>query len=103
MQPEKQIQNDILAWFDKLEHEGRPIIFDRRQAGGFSYKKGIPDVWAAYNGRHIEVEVKVPGKELRPMQEKFALRCKQMNTLHIVAYSVEQVKEFFKENLDGTL
>ena len=98
MQPEKQIQNDILAWFAKLEEEGYPIIYDRRQAGGFSYKKGIPDVWASYDGRHIEIEVKVPEKELRPMQEKFKLKCQQRNTLYLCAKSLQDVKNFIKEH-----
>ena len=60
MTPEKIIQNKIIAYLKKLEKEGKPIYVERRQAGGFAYKMGIADLYAAINGIHIEIEVKRP-------------------------------------------
>lgn len=98
MTPEKRVQNEILNYFKKLKDAGKPIFYERRQAGGFSYKMGIPDVYAVYNGQHIEVEVKRPGGQMSPMQEKFRDMCKRINILWMCADSVEQVKQFFYEH-----
>ena len=67
---EKEIQNEILNYLETLEKANFPILHDRRQAGGFNYKMGIPDVWAVINGIHLEIECKAPGKHLRTMQRE---------------------------------
>lgn len=95
MTPEKKVQTDILKYFKKLKDAGKPIFYERRQAGGFSYKMGIPDVYVVYNGRHVEIEVKQPGGQLSPLQEKFRDMCKRNNILWICAESLEDVKRFF--------
>ena len=97
MTPEKYVQNAIVAYMSKLEQAGLPIWWERRQAGGFSYKKGIPDLYASYDGYHIEIEVKAPGKELRPMQMKFAKKCAQLHIRYICADSVALFKQQMKE------
>ena len=58
MTPEKRVQNKIVDYLHALEDEGFPIFVERRNAGGFSYKKGIPDLYAVINGQHVEIEVK---------------------------------------------
>ena len=83
MTPEKRIQNKIIAYLKKLEKEGKPIYVERRQAGGFSYKMGIADLYAIVNGLHIEIEVKRPGGSLRPMQEKWRDQCLAKNIFWI--------------------
>ena len=56
MTPEKQVQNKIVGFLKTL-----PDCFvERRNAGGFGYHAGVPDVWFVYRGRHVEVEVKAP-------------------------------------------
>lgn len=57
MTPEKQIQNKILKFLKDLPD----CYVERRQAGGLSYKVGMPDVWCLYAGTHVEIEVKAPG------------------------------------------
>ena len=79
MTPEKIVQNKVIAYFKKLEESGLPVYVERRQAGGFSYKMGIADLYAVINGHHLEIEVKRPGGNLRPMQEKWRDRCKSKN------------------------
>lgn len=95
MTPEKIVQNKILNYLHLLKEEGLPLFYERRQAGGFSYKMGIPDVYAVYNGKHIEIEVKAPGKQLRPMQIKFKDMCERNNTKYICVDNIDDFKDFF--------
>lgn len=97
MTPEKMIQSKIISYLSKLEKEGHPIFYEKRQAGGFAYKKGLPDIYVVYNGEHIEVEVKRKGGQLSPMQEAWARRFKQLGITHYVADDVEKFKQFMKE------
>lgn len=96
MTPEKRVQNNIVAYLKRLENEGMPIFVERRQAGGFSYKMGIPDLYAVINGFHLEIEVKAPGGELRPMQEKYKEKCKQKNIAYVCADNLDVVKDITK-------
>lgn len=100
MTPEKRVQNNIVAYFKKLQDEGLAVYIERRQAGGFSYKMGIADLYAVVNGIHLEIEVKKPGGELRPMQEKWRDRCKKMNILWVCADKVEDVEKKVNEIFD---
>ncbi len=97
MTPEKVVQNAIVAYFKKLKDEGKPVMIERRQAGGFSYKAGIPDLYAVYDGYHIEIEVKRPGGSLRVMQEKYKEKCEQLHIRYICASSVNEMKAKMKE------
>ena len=99
MTPEKEVQNKIIAYLKKLEKEGKPIYTERRQAGGFSYKMGIADVYTVVNGIHVEIEVKRPGGQLRPMQEKWRDLCKAKNIAWVCATSVEDVKPLVEKIL----
>lgn len=94
MTPEKQIQNDILDYLKHLKQSFEPIFYERRQAGGFSYKKGIPDIYCVYYGIHIEIEVKKPGGQLSTMQEKFRDMCETNNIKWICVDDVSQIKEY---------
>ena len=41
MTPEKRVQNKIIEYLKQLRDNNKPIFYERRQAGGYSYKKGI--------------------------------------------------------------
>ena len=97
MTPEKEVQNKIIKYLKELRKKGYPCYVERRQAGGYSYRMGIADLYAVYNGIHIEIEVKAPGKLMGPMQEKWKKECEDLNIIHIVADNVEDVKNFFKK------
>lgn len=98
MTPEKKVQNKILDYLKTLEKEGYPVYSERRQAGGFSYKTGIADVYAVINGKHIEIEVKAPGGKLKPMQEKWRDRCKKNNILWVCVDNINDFQFFIQEN-----
>lgn len=79
MTPEKIVQNAIVNFLNKQQkQEHQPVFVERRNAGGFSYKKGIPDLYAVINGIHLEIEVKAPGGSMSTMQEKFRDKCKRL-------------------------
>lgn len=99
MTPEKRVQNAIVTYLSKLRQQGEPILVERRQAGGFSYKKGLPDLYVVYNGLHIEIEVKRVGGHQSPMQEKWEDRFEKLGIPYILADSVDDVKNFFEEFL----
>ena len=92
MTPEKRVQNEILSYLKNLS-KTEPLFYERRQAGGFSYKMGIPDIYFVYNGIHVEVEVKAPNGHLSPMQEKFREMCEKKNIIWVCADSLEDVKK----------
>lgn len=94
MTPEKIVQNAIVKYLDSLNKQGFPVYVERRQAGGFSYKKGMPDLYAVINGQHLEIEVKAPGCSLRPMQEKRRDICKSLNIDWICSDNVDEFAEF---------
>ena len=91
MTPEKRVQNAIVDYLNELQKHGAPVFVERRNAGGFSYKKGIPDLYAVINGIHLEIEVKQPGAQLETMQEKYRDKCAQLNICWICADCVENV------------
>lgn len=97
MTPEKRIQNKILKYLDELEKSGHQVFHQRRQAGGYSYKKGIPDIYCIVKGKHIEIEVKAPGGHLSPMQEKFRDLCKRNNIEWICVDDIEEFKSFINK------
>lgn len=96
MTPEKQIQNKIIKYLNSLVERGLPVFFERRQAGGFSYKKGIPDLYAVINGRHVEIEIKKPGGRLSTMQEKFKNICRCRNIAYICTDNIEDFEKFIE-------
>lgn len=96
MTPEKIVQNNIVDYLNRLANEGLPVLVERRNAGGFSYKKGIPDLYAIINGIHLEIEVKRPGGQPSMMQLKYADKCRAKNIPWICADNVEVIEGIVK-------
>lgn len=93
--PEGNVQQDIIDYVNYLEDYGYPIWYERRQAGGFNYKKGAPDLFVVYNGIHIEVEVKQQDGERSPLQEKWEKRCKnKYKCEYVCVYSFLEFKKY---------
>lgn len=96
MTPEKKVQNSIIKYFKDLEKKGAPCLIERRQAGGFNYKKGVPDLYAVYKGRHMEIEVKKLGGKLSSMQYKQKEKYESIGIIYICAESLNQVIDTLK-------
>lgn len=97
MNRETVIQNKILRYLKDLEKEGYPLYVERRQAGGFSYKKGVADVYFVYDGYHVEVECKTESGKLKVLQEKWRDYCIERGIGYICARSLEDVKKVVDE------
>lgn len=94
--PEKRVQNKILKYLER-ESEHLPLYYERRQAGGFNYKKGLPDIYFVLNGHHVEVEVKADEeKERTPAQEKWELRFRSLNIPYILVYDIDDFTSYFE-------
>ena len=97
MTPEKEVQNQIVAYFKRLNDAGINNYVERRQAGGFSYKMGLPDLFVVIFGKHIEIEVKQPGGQPRATQEKWARRFTEMGAIYLCADSVIDVIDLIEK------
>ena len=94
---EKDVQNKILNYLKKLKNEGHPIYYERRQAGGFSYKKGLPDIYFTYHGLHFEIEVKSSTGQLSTTQEIWQRIFTKNSTPYVVVNNFEKFKELVDE------
>ena len=103
MTPEKRVQNACLDYLKKLADKGLPIMYERRQAGGFSYKMGAADVWFTIGGIHFELEIKAPGKSLRPMQEKWRDICESRGIMCMCIDNIETFEEFVDKLIKETI
>lgn len=92
MTPEKKVQNDIILYLKSLN-----VFYERRQTGGFNYKKGIPDLYFVYKGQHVEVEVKKENGSLSIMQEKFRDMCKEKSIKWTCVSSLNEFKTFVEQ------
>ena len=72
--PERKVKKKLINYIKGLQNSGIPIYYEPREAGGFTYRQGLPDLWIVYNNRHIEIEVKAPGGEQSTMQLKWSER-----------------------------
>lgn len=92
MKTEQQIQTDILDWLTWHGHEAYKIVTGN--------KAGIPDIVACLKpfGRFLVVEVKRPNGKVTPLQEYRIKRINMTGGLGVVATSVDDVKEYLKNN-----
>lgn len=97
MTPESIVANQITKWFDELKSKGLPLLYFRRQAGGFSYKKGLPDYYGSFKGRHFELETKKYEGEQSIMQQKWQKIFEDNGDMYFLA------KDFESFQIDFTL
>ena len=100
MTPEKIVQNAVISYLKDLEKAGNAVYVERRQAGGFSYKMGIADLYAVIDGQHVEIEIKRKGGHQSVMQEKWELRCKQLKMKYVCVADVAQVRDFIYDTFN---
>lgn len=97
MTPEQRIQERILSMFKAMAREGEPIFWEKRQAGGFTYRKGLPDIYGSYYGRHFEIEVKAKKGRPGAMQEKWEARFRAIGVAYLRTSDPEKVRAFLAE------
>lgn len=98
MTPETKVKEDILEYFKKLQNQGIPLFYERRQAGGFSYKKGLPDIYFVYDGIHIELELKAKEGHPSGMQIMWQRKFKELyNIDDYIVESVDEVKQIIEK------
>lgn len=90
---ESQIQKSFINYLKKLQKEGKNIFYEKRQAGGYIYRKGIPDLYIVINSIHIEVEIKKEGGERSNLQFRWE---KYFNKISIPYYVCDNLEEFKK-------
>lgn len=96
--PENKVKNAIIKYFKTLQDKGLPLFYERRQSGGFSYKKGLPDMYFVYKGVHVELELKAENGSPSSMQLMWQRKFREL--YHIEDYivsSVDEVKEIIKK------
>ena len=89
--PEKKIQNKII---DFLKTH-KDLYYERRQAGGYSYRAGLPDIWFLFKGTHVEVEVKADKGFPSPLQVAKEIELKNAGCLYWRGTSVDDFIAFF--------
>lgn len=85
---ESSIQKSILDYLNSL-----PRCRARNNHGSAFSGAGEPDITACYYGRHIEIEVKLPGERPTKLQEHTLAKWAEAGAVTLVAISVDDVKE----------
>lgn len=62
-------------------------------------RKGEPDITGSFCGLHFELEVKVPGNKLTPLQKVRLEEWQASGSLVGVVHSLEEVQELFYQYL----
>ena len=96
MANEGKLQSKILS-FLKAEMKNDNCYFERRNAVGLNYRKGIPDIWFTKNGQHYELELKDPAGSRSTMQVKWAERLVRMKCKYALIDSYEQFLELYEK------
>ncbi len=94
MKPEKRTQDKILKFLKCIPN----LYCERRQAGGFAYKAGLPDLWFVYQGKHVEVEVKAEGGQPSGLQLSKEIIFLRTGSLYWRGCSFQDFTNFFQKN-----
>ena len=94
--PERKVKDEIAAYLQKRSTAGDKIYGEAREAGGYTYKKGLPDIWIVYNGIHLEVEIKGPRGVRSPMQVKWEQIFNRLGIRYCCVSSVEELDTILK-------
>lgn len=90
--PESPVVEGVMDFLEAVD--GHKVIVFRRQAGGLSYKKGLPDVYATVDGIHVEVECKAPAGA-SPTQLRWQRKFVEAGVLYVRPKSTEEFKRWF--------
>ena len=94
---EADLLSDIIAFLRK-EMQACRCYYERRTAVGLSYRKGVPDLWFAKNGKHYEVELKKTNGSRSTLQYHYERVFKLLNVEYACINSWQQFLEFYHKD-----
>ena len=92
MQPsEAAVTRAVLKYIN-----GLPRAKAEKRHGSVYTGAGKQDILACVAGRHVEIELKRPGEEPRPLQDRVRQQWERAGAITGVAHSVDEVKALFR-------
>lgn len=92
MQNENKVQKDIQDYLSSIN------AYRFKVHGDIFMRAGIPDIICCLKGRFIGIEVKDGDNKPSSLQIAHGRQIKKAGGLFLVAYSVQEVKNFLSEN-----
>lgn len=96
MKQETNLKNKIFNYLNSISQSDFPLLVFRRQAGGFSYNAGLPDLFFVWDGQHVEVELKAPDGKIRNLQLKWFEKFARKNITMFIVDNFESFKSTFE-------
>lgn len=99
---ERLILNKTINYLKKLSKEKLNVYWERRQAGGYNYKIGLPDLWLVINGYHYEIEFKSDEEKIYYKSEQlyWQNKFKKIKIESIISNNWEEIKKFIDERIE---
>ena len=98
--PEGKVTKDCLEYLKLLKERGLPIYWEHRSGqGGYSYKKGLPDLFIVIGPYHIEAELKTINGKRSAMQDKYKKIFESHGTPYVCPHSFSEFKEYIDKFL----
>lgn len=88
-----------MEYLKALKDSGVNITYAKREALGFSYKDGIPDVYFDTPNYHCEMELKAPDGKPSSIQLKWELLCKRKGQPYLRSHNYKEIVEFINKHL----
>lgn len=96
MTPEGKVLSAISTFLRSEMKKGR-CYFERRNAVGLNYHKGVPDIWLTKNGKHYEIEIKRPGGVRSTLQYKYEEIFKKLGCIYACVDSFDKFLEVYEK------
>ena len=94
---EADLLSDITKFLrEEMKHSR--CYYERRSAVGYGYRKGIPDLWFAKNGKHYEIELKKTNGSRSTLQYYYERFFKHINAEYACINSWDQFIEFYHKD-----
>ena len=95
---EQQLTKNVLHYLEGLRENGAPLYYEHRSGQvSAGYKKGTPDLFIVYDGRHFEVELKGLYGKRSTAQDKWKWKCETIwNIPYCCPHTFEEFKSWFE-------
>lgn len=88
---ELDMTRKVLAWLNSLPG----CVAERRSSAGFG-RRGEPDISCCYRGWCVQIELKMPFKQPRPIQVARMNEWKAAGAVVAVCHSLDDVKQLIR-------